>query len=77
MDGAPKELIRKQVWMHKTTLHFKNWAPNDWFNVILVFQALAKQPGIHHPELHCQEMNSQTSTDVKCYIVSEVINSEQ
>ena len=38
---------------------------NDWCNVILVFQALGKQPGTHRPELHYREINSQTIFDVK------------
>ena len=43
---------------------------------MLVLQALAKQPGMHRPELHCREINSQTTIDVKSDIASNVINSK-
>ena len=36
----------------KITLHFQKLIPTDECNVIVVFQPLGKQPGIHRPELH-------------------------
>ena len=40
-------------------------------NVIVVFQALGKQPVIHRPELHRRQMNSQTIIDVNNYIAQK------
>ena len=52
---------------------FSNLFPNDWCNVILVFQALGKQPVIHCLELHRWQINSQTSIDVNNYITPDII----
>ena len=33
-------LIWKQFWMQRIKLHFQQLCPNDWCNIIVVFQAL-------------------------------------
>ena len=45
--------------------------------MILVFQALGKQPVVHRPELDRRQISSQTIIDVNNYITSDTINSEE
>ena len=63
--------------MLMVTLHIQKSIPNDWCNVIVVFQALGKQPGLHRPELHRRRINSETIIDLNNYITSNAINSEK
>ena len=44
-------------------LHIQKVIANNLCNVILVSQALGKQPGIHSPQLYCRETNSQIIID--------------
>ena len=56
------------------TLHLQKLIPNDWCHVIVVFQALGKQPDVQRPELHRRGINSLTIIDVNNSIRSDVIN---
>ena len=43
---------------------FNELIPNNWYSVIVVFQALGKQLSIQRPELYFRGINSLTIIDV-------------
>ena len=63
--------------MKQIALPFSKLIRNGWCDVILVFQALGKLPGIHCPGLRRQDINSQTAIDANNNMTSEVTNSER